>query len=258
MNLFGGVPAYTRKIAGGMAVALFWLWVSAPRRGIPHRTLLIGAWVITLAALIGGRAGYVIENQRYFQQHPGDAFDLRDVGGLHGHGAWIGGLIALVIWSQATSQSWREGGDFFTAPALLVAASAWWTCAQAACAWGRAMWQAPPLVRWLIVELPDRYHTIEPRYAVQYIGAACAASLALAGLVMQKRERWLLPIYFVGTAALSLLRADPAPTGPILPHWRNDTLLSLLLAFALLGMNVLQRAYNNLAPRNTHDTIEVL
>ena len=258
MNLFGGVPAYTRKIAGGVAVALLWLWVSAPRRGISRRVLLTGVWAITLAALIGGRAGYVIENQRYFQQHPGAAFDLRDVGGLHGHGAWIGGLIALVIWSQVTSQGWRNGGDFFTVPALLVAASAWWACAQTACVWGRAMWQAPPLVRWLIVELPDRYHTIEPRFAVQYIGAAWAASLALAGLAMQKRERWLLPIYFAGTAALSLLRADPAPKWPILQPWRSDTLLSLLLAFLLLGLSILQRANHNVVPPNPHNTIEVL
>ena len=258
MNLFGGAPAYTRKIAGGVAVALLWLWTTAPRRGIPRRALLVGVWAITLAALIGGRAGYILENHRYFQQHPGAAFDLHRTGGMHGHGAWIGGLIALAIWSWATSQDWRASNDLFAAPALLVAASAWWACAQAACAWGRALWQAPPLVRWLIIELPDQYHTIEPRFAVQYIGAAWAASLALVGLVMRKRERWLLPIYFAGAAAISLLRDDPAPIWPILPMgptWRSDTLLSLLLALLLLGIHLLtQRASINQAiPSRCYD-----
>ncbi|MFP4395160.1 MAG: prolipoprotein diacylglyceryl transferase family protein, partial [Anaerolineales bacterium] len=245
MNLWGGAPPYTRKIAGGAAIALFWLWASAPRRGIPRRAVLIGVWAITLAALIGGRAGYLLENQAYFRQHPGAAFDLHRTGGMHGHGAWIGGLIALAIWCRVTARGWHLGSDLFAAPALLVAASAWWACAQAKCAWGRALWQAPPLVRWLIVELPDPYHAIEPRFAVQYIGAAWAASLALAGLVMRKRERWLLPIYFAGAAALSLLRADPAPIWPISPigpTWRSDTLLSLLLALLLLGINLLTSA----------------
>ncbi len=249
MNLWRGAPPYTQKIAAGVAVALLWLWATATRREVPRRAILIGVWAITLAALIGGRAGYILENQAHFRQHPGAIYDLHRAGGLHGHGAWIGGLIALVIWSRVTSQGWRAGSDLFAAPALLVAASAWGACAQAKCAWGRAMWQAPPLVRWLIVDLPDQYHTIEPRYAVQYIGAAWAAILALASLAMHRRERWLLPIYFAGAAALSLLRADPTPTWPMLQPWRSDTLLSLLLAFLLLGLNVLQRAYN---------TIEVL
>lgn len=249
MNLWRGAPPYTRKIAAGVAMALLWLWVTAPRRGIPRRVLLVGVWAITLAALIGGRAGYILENQAYFRHHPSAIYDLHRTGGLHGHGAWIGGLLALAIWSRVAAQGWRDSGDFFAAPALLVAASAWGACAQAKCAWGRALWQAPPLVRWLIVDLPDQYHTIEPRYAVQYIGAAWAASLALVGLAMRKHERWLLPIYFAGAAALSLLRADPAPTWPILQPWRSDTLLSLLLAFLLLGLNVLQR---------TDNTIEVL
>ncbi len=226
---------FTLRVSLGVALALLWLWISTSRRHNVDRWQMVRVtWLVALGALLMGRFGYVLEQRAYFSNRPGDIIALREVGGLHGAGAWIGGLLALGIDQQLTKPR-RRMLPLLMPAALLIAAGAWWGCVDAGCAWGQVAFNAPGWAQWLVVEAPDLYHTIKPRYAVQHIAALSA--LVMSGLAILRPQSGLLfgAGYMLSAAGLTVLRADPVPT---ISGYRLDSLTHLILALIFVGLHI--------------------
>jgi len=224
---------YTQRIVAGVALALLWIWMMGPRRGFDRRRLIGLVWLLALGALLGGRLGYVLENVRYFTDRPGDVVAVRQIGGLHGAGAWFGGAFALIVWSRLRGEALFSLLQLILPAALLVAAGAWWGCADAGCAWGQEALSAPSALRWLVVDAPDLYHTVKPRYAVQLIAALVALLMAGLAMLFPGRSYLFVAGYLLGAAGLGLLRADPAV---MIWGYRLDGWMRLALTIFLMGL----------------------
>jgi prolipoprotein diacylglyceryltransferase len=228
---------YTLKVVAGALAAGLWLWLRAPRAGLERRTMRLWIGSVALAALLGGRAGYVLGNAAYFAQHPALILRMDRAGGVHGGSAMLGALVVIGLWALVTRRSTAALLSLLTPAALCVAAGSWWGCAGAGCAWGREIVAAVDGVRWFAAMLPDVYHTVTLRYAVQPLGAAWALILALGALKLRKHAGLVLGLYWLGSAGLTLLRADPAP------RWgavRVDTALDLALAASITLLTLMK------------------
>ncbi len=230
------IPDYTLRISCAALAGLLWVWLMVPRHGYTRAQLIGALWAITGGALLVGRGGYALSHAAYFAQRPLDLFRWRQVGGLAGLAAWLGGLLAAWLWVH-----WRGGGEWaellcLLAPAaLLVTAGAWWGCAAAGCAWGRETLSAPAWLQWAIVETPDLYQSSAPRYAVQLAGtswALCGAGLAL--LWNHYSAAWLA-LYMGGAALLTYFQANPVP---LVDQYRLDFLSALVLMIFFLYLQV--------------------
>ena len=230
---FWWISIYTLKVVAGTLVAGLWLWKRASCTGFDRRTMRCWIWSVALAALIGGRVGYALGNTAYFAQHPALLVRLNRVGGLHGGSAMIGALLVVELWAAVKRRPAAAIVSFLSPAALFVAAGAWWGCIDAGCAWGRESLVTVGSTRLMTTLLPDVYQTATLRYAVQPIGAAWALVLALLAAALERYGGLALALYWLGSAGLTLLRADPVPKwGDI----RLDTVLDLVLA---LGITIL-------------------
>lgn len=256
------VPPYTLRIALGILSGLCWLGLTSIKDRLlpslstaqePTRKVLIKnlaklnsfisappsprwtswmtltfVWIISTAALTMGRLGYVVGNWPYFSQSPSSMIQLRRVGGLHGGSAWMGGILAAGLWARTQRRFASDTVAHLAPLALLTAAGAWWGCADVGCAWGQEAWQGLTKVqRLIIVEAPDLYHTMAPRYAVQNLGLIWALAMALCAMLIPQCGALAVAAYLLGEAALTQLRGDPVP---MLGSYRVDLLLSLSLA----------------------------
>jgi prolipoprotein diacylglyceryltransferase len=238
---FWWISVYTLKIAAGAFIAGLWLWQRAPHAGFDRRTMRFWICGVALAALIGGRVGYALGNTAYFAQHPALLIRPDRVGGLHGGGAMIGTLLVAGLWSAKAHHPMSMIVSFLSPAVLVVAAGAWWGCMDAGCAWGRETLAADG-AHWFTALLPDIYQTVTLRYAVQPIGAVWALTLALLAVAWKKQGGLALALYWLGSAGLTLLRADPvskiiAPTGGTV---RLDTILDLALAIGITFLTLLK------------------
>ncbi len=203
---------------------------------LPSRMTLELLWVTSIAALTIGRWGYVLGNWLYFAQNPAAILQLRQVGGLHSGSAWIGGVLAAGLWARS-KRLWGADVIARLSPiALLTAAGAWWGCADVGCAWGREalnVGQGLLTVAWhriIVVEAPDIYHTVLPRYAVQNLGMMWALAMVLSAMMVPRWGALAVAGYLLGEAALIQIRGDPVPTlGP----YRVDLLLNLGLSLTV-------------------------
>lgn len=221
------IHQYTLKVTSGVLVALFVLWWRAPRLGIARERLLKWVWILAIVAFFCGRVGYAFGNAVYFSDNPAALFRLRQVGGLHGSSALAGGLLVAWIWARLTSVRFRTMLDFLVPAMLCIAAGAWWGCAGVGCAWGREVFVVSGWLRWFVAELPDIYRTIEPRYAVQIIGAVWALMLAVLAVALRESGAMVFGVYLLGTAGLTFLRADVVPQ---LGSLCSDLIMDLVLA----------------------------
>lgn len=233
---------YTLRVAAGALIAGLWLWQRAPHAGFDRRTMRFWICGVALAALIGGRVGYALGNTAYFTQHPALLMRLDRVGGLHGGSAMIGALLVVGLWAIVTRQPVSMIVGFLTPAVLFVAAGAWWGCTNTGCAWGRETLAMTDGTRWFTTLLPDIYQTVTLRYAVQPMGAVWALILALLAVVWGKQGGLALALYWLGSAGLTLLRADPAPTisVPSGGNIRLDTVLDLVLAIGITLLTLIK------------------
>lgn len=230
------ISVYTLKVAAGSLIAGLWLWLRAPHAGFDRRTIRPWIWGVAVAALIGGRAGYVFGHAAYFAQHPVLSLRVDRVGGLYGGGAMLGALLVFGLWSAMAHRPVSMIVSFLSPAVLFVAAGAWWGCVNAGCAWGHEIVPALDGTRRFTALLPDVYQTVTLRYAVQPLGAGWALILALLAVALRKYGGLALALYWLGSAGLTLLRADPAPMliVPAGGHLRLDTVLDLALATSIM------------------------
>ena len=97
-----GIPIrwYGLILIVAIAVALWLAQQQGRRRGIASEIIADGAIWVGVAALVGGRALYVVQNELgTLAEHPAHIFMVW-MGGLSFYGGLVGALIALVIFSR--------------------------------------------------------------------------------------------------------------------------------------------------------------
>ena len=207
------MDVYTALIGLGAALPLMWqLWHTHDERVLTY------AFVIGLAALLAGRAGYVAIHWGYFGEHREQVFSLSNPG-FSEHlvllGAWSVGRIAWSV-KRVTATPFN----------LLLIASATWVgigasigCITAGCAFGREVfWQnGAQSVGWLLrVDWPDSLGISNPRWPTQLF---MAIWLLISWVILIASYRWRglspaqlltiwLMLFAIGDSAIQLLRAD--------------------------------------------------
>lgn len=201
------------------------------------------ALFVLVAAVIGGRLGYVAQHQAYFAENPGEAFLLWQ-GGLAFWGAFPVGMVALAAYA------WHQGRGRSPAPTFWSLADAavpslalgqvfgWLGCLAHGCAYGRT--GEGLLYRYL----SDIYGVSASRFATQAVGAAL--SLVVFAMVWLWRKRWPFhgfgfSVYvlfcFGGQFLLDFTRGDKAL---YVNSWRISQLVALgLVAWAVISLGYL-------------------
>jgi phosphatidylglycerol:prolipoprotein diacylglycerol transferase len=164
--------SYTVALVAGMALGTWVTWRRARAKlSEPAIVLDAGFWVL-LGGLLGARVAYAASHWAYYVDHLDKALDLAE-GGLAWHGAFLGGVAALGLWTAV-----RRRRDP-SAPGLLLmldlsAPGLAWGCALGwlgalltGSAYGaEASGFGPPLA-WLAARLPDLYGVTALRFLTQ-------------------------------------------------------------------------------------------
>ncbi len=234
------IPTYTVLLDLGLILALALSYLEGKRLfGHGEEVLDIGLWAV-IGGILGGRGGYVLANWNAFSENWGRALRIWE-GGLAFHGAYLGGLVVLVIFSI---RHWRLDantarlGDALTPGLLLGLTFGWAACLMGGCAYGRVGQGAGYAI------LPDLYGAAAPRFATQAVGLGFSLLLLVAFWLL--RRRWPFAgaaflmsnlLYFTGQFFLEFTRGDEALyVGP----WRLAQVLDLALALlAAVGLMVL-------------------
>lgn len=169
-----------------------------------------------VGGVVGARVGHVLLNWHYFSDHS-DEITRLSVGGLDWHGALIGGLLGIWVVSRWRRVAFAPLLDALTPLLPLLTLGGWLGCAvrHVHCAYGvevETLALYPPL---LVVESPDVYGIIAPRYNTHLFGTLLAlVTLVLVGWLFWRdrlhgRRFWLvLALLSAGMFVIGLYRAD--------------------------------------------------
>ncbi len=191
------IYSYTVLLDLGLLLGLFVAWWQARRLGRvddPGTVVDAAFWSI-LGGVIGGRAGYVLSQREYFVYYPREVWQLWR-GGLSWHGAFLGGVLVLLIWH--TLRAWLtprppDGSPRRLPPPLLAltdalapgmalgSAFAWLGCFLAGIAHGVVSYGP------LTYDLPDLYGVYARRFLTQPLGAVW--NLIVLGLLLASGRR---------------------------------------------------------------------
>ena len=226
------VPTYTLLLYLGLALGLLLIYFEGKRLlGSGDLALNLGVW-IAVGGLLGGRIGFVLVNWAVFAEDWSRIIRTWE-GGLSFHGALLGGLMALLIYTGTCRRgdyrysSW-ELADTLTLGLAVAIAFGWAACLTGACAYGRIGEGLGHMI------LPDLFGIEAPRFATQAVGLAYALVLSVVWSLL--RTRWpfhgaaflmYLLLYACGMFILAFTRGDEtAHLGP----WRLGQWIDLLLA----------------------------
>ena len=101
-TLFGVLPVrwYGLILLVAAAVAVWLSRREAQRRGFQDAAVMDAVWWVSIAALVGGRALYVVQNELpTLADHPAHVLMVW-MGGLSFYGGLIGGLLALLVFAR--------------------------------------------------------------------------------------------------------------------------------------------------------------
>ncbi len=228
------VSTYTVLLDLGLILALALTYFEGRRLlGQGETALDVGLWAI-IGGILGGRIGYVLANWSTFSEDWGRVVRIWE-GGLAFHGAFLGGLLVLVLFfllqrrGQPAISFWTLG-DVVT-PGLAIGLTLGW----AACLMGGTAFGALGEGFGYAI-LPDLYGVQAPRFATQAVGLAYSLVLLVGFWLL--RDRWpfrgasflmFLLLYFAGQFFLESTRGDEAIyLGPL----RLAQVLNLALALA--------------------------
>lgn len=229
------LPTYTAFVwlglGAGVGVAFGYLRKRA-RRTVPPTVFLDAALIVLAAAYLGARAYHVALNWDYYSTHP-ERIAQFGLGGLAMRGAFLAGLVALVMYARVRR---LNVGKLADAAALGLAAgqAIGWVGALARGANYGVVSDAP----WAL-ELPDVYGLVAPRFPLQHFQIGLFA-LLLVGLLLlaltKPRAGTLFWVYVLVSAAgnflLGFQRGDETL---YLGAWRVDQVVDVtLFAFAIL------------------------
>jgi phosphatidylglycerol:prolipoprotein diacylglycerol transferase len=243
------ISSYTVLLDLGLILGLVVAYFEGKRvLGNGEAALDAGLWTI-VGGIVGGRIGFVLGNLEVFSENWARALRIWE-GGLSFHGAFLGGLAALILVGYLQSRSAGQG--FLTyllklADALTVSLAVglffgWAACLLGGCAYGATGEGLGYAV------LPDLYGVEASRFATQAVGAAFSLLLLVVFWLM--RRRWpfpgaaflmLLLLYFGGVFFLEFARGDEAI---YVSGWRLAQVVDLALA-VLAGAGLLALWWTN-------------
>ena len=236
------IPTYTILLYLGLVLALVVIYFEGKRLlGGGEVALDLGLWTL-VGGVLGGRLAHVAANWSAYGENPGQVIRFWE-GGLSFHGAFIGGVLALFLFSRLYRRNaegrFREShlsvmlelGDVLALGLAVGIAFGWAACLMGGCSYG-VIGQGPGYAI-----LPDTFGVEAPRFVSQAVGLAYAAVLFVA--FWFTREHWRLVgesflmfalLYFAGLFFLEFtLGSESLYLGP----WRVTQVLDL--AFVLLA-----------------------
>jgi phosphatidylglycerol:prolipoprotein diacylglycerol transferase len=236
------IPTYTVLLDLGLILGLVLTYFEGKRilkRG--EVALDLGLWAV-IGGILGGRIGYVLANWSAFSEDWMRVLRIWE-GGLSFHGAFLGGLAVMVIFSLLQRKaeepvSFWELGDVVTPGLALGIAFGWAACLMGGCSYGTLGEGLGYAI------LPDLSGVTASRFATQAVGLGYSLVLFLGFWLL--RRQWpfagasflmYLLLYFAGQFLLEFTRGDEAIyLGP----WRLAQWLNLVLALAAaVGLLVL-------------------
>jgi phosphatidylglycerol:prolipoprotein diacylglycerol transferase len=193
--------------------------------------------------LVASRAGHVAIHWNYFSLHREEIAQIWN-GGLDWHAAVLGGLLGLGLYSFVAELPFRRLLDALAVPLALGAVLIWTGCLMASCAYGAEVRSLADYPTPIVMEWPDLYGIVAPRFASQYFGVALSAVLVLPAWRMGTWVRrvgvrlWaVLILLALSTFGIGYTRGDLVP---ITYGLRLDQLLDLGMAvLSLIGLAVM-------------------
>jgi phosphatidylglycerol:prolipoprotein diacylglycerol transferase len=236
------ISTYTILLYLGIILGLLITYFEGKRLlGSGEQGLDLGLWTV-IGGILGGRIGFVLAHWRIFQEDWLQALQIWK-GGLAFHGAFLGGLVVMLIFALASRRredpvSFWQLGDVLVPGLALGIAFGWAACLMGGCSYGNLGQGFGYAV------LPDLYGVEASRFATQVVGLGYAL-LLFAGFWLLRRH-WpfsgasflmYVLLYFGGLFFLEFTRGDEALyLGP----WRLAQWLDLVLALAAaVGLIVL-------------------
>ena len=225
---------YTLLIDLGLAAGLGWLYLRAPaERGKSARWLDAGL-AATVGGFVGARLLYAFVNSGYYFGHLGEIFRIWD-GGLAWPGAALGGLTGLWFYGLNAREPIAPILDALALPVALLGLLSWGGCLAGGCAYGREVTPGQ-LPAWMIVNAPDLYGLVVPRFPTQVIGIVWGV-IALGMVWVMRARRWpagargvyALSLVALGAFFLGFTRGDPMP---LVGGFRLDVIGSALTLVA--------------------------
>lgn len=132
------LPTYGVLVATGVIVGLFIAARLSQRQGLdPEKAWNLGIFVV-LAAIIGAKVLYIINDFSYYSQHPREIFSLSvlQAGGVF-YGAVIAALAVSIWYMRANQMPWLRTADAFAPGLALGHAIGRLGCFAAGCCYGK-------------------------------------------------------------------------------------------------------------------------
>jgi len=205
--------SYTVALAAGLALGTWVTWSRAREVRARHDAAIVldaGFWAL-LGGILGARLAYVAANWAYYVDHVDRAFDVSE-GGLIWHGALIGGVATLAVWTTARRRRDPHGSDLralldLAAPGLaLGGGSGWLGALLTGSAYGAEARGVGPLWVWLAARLPDIYGVDALRFMTQPVMIVLCVLLGVllwAGRGRMQRYPGLCFSVYLGVYALA-------------------------------------------------------
>jgi phosphatidylglycerol:prolipoprotein diacylglycerol transferase len=227
------IPTYTVFLDLGLILGVLLTYLEGKRQLKDGAVALdLALWAV-IGGIVGGRIGYVLVNWRVFSEDWVRALRIWE-GGLAFHGAFLGGLLVMIVFAGLQRGEKRVSfwtlADVATPGLALAIAFGWAACLMGGCAYG-ALGEG-----FGYAVLPDLYGVEASRFATQAVGIAFGLILFLGLWLM--RGHWPFSgaaflmfnlLYFAGQFFLEFTRGDEAVyIGP----WRLAQILNLALALA--------------------------
>jgi phosphatidylglycerol:prolipoprotein diacylglycerol transferase len=227
------IPTYTVFLDLGLILGVLLTYLEGKRQLKDGAVALdLALWAV-IGGIVGGRIGYVLVNWSVFSEDWVRALRIWE-GGLAFHGAFLGGLLVMILFAGLQRGEKRVSfwalADVATPGLALAIAFGWAACLMGGCAYG-ALGEG-----FGYAVLPDLYGVEASRFVTQAVGIAFALVLFLGLWLM--RGHWPFSgaaflmfnlLYFAGQFFLEFTRGDEAVyVGP----WRLAQILNLALALA--------------------------
>ena len=228
------IPTYTLLLDLGLILGLLLTYYEG-KRLLERGTLALdfGLWVV-IGGILGGRIAYVLANWSAFSEEWVSVLRIWE-GGLSFHGAVLGGLLVMILFSYLHQRDeqpvpfWQLA-DLLTPGLALGIAFGWAACLMGGCAYG-ALGEG---VGYAI--LPDLYGVEASRFATQAVGLGYSLLLFLGAWLLRRRLPFAgacfllyVLLYFAGQFFLEFTRGDEAI---YLGTLRLAQVLNLVLALA--------------------------
>ena len=241
---------YVFSLLLGLGAGLGLAWAAGRAKPRQVSGVLDAGFAGLLGALLGGRLVYVAVHWAYFAAHLGEIPQVQ-LGGLAWPGAMLGGGLALLLVARLTQVPFGRLLEALIPLATVLAVCIWLAC------WLEGIAYGPAVDAWWALPARDEWGVLTRRFPVQLLGAALTLGLAwlvdrpsgrARGGLLQGLDHFLpghtALLWVVGFSlillALTLLRADPAPTwlGLRLDAWA--ALALLIPTAAILAQSVLE------------------